>query len=163
MAKTVRVTCTHDCPDACSTLVTVDNGVAVAIKADSSHPVTGRHLCSKVDRYLERVYDPKRLTTPLKRTGPKGAGEFEAISWDDAIDEIAGQWDRIISESGGEAILPFSYLGNMGALSAFGPSFALFNHPRRQPATTVHLWRSGVGHQRSTRGGPGRSRARRRC
>ncbi len=58
----VRVTCTHDCPDACSALVTVDpDGRAVDIRADTSHPVTGRHLCVKVDRYLERVYSPDRL------------------------------------------------------------------------------------------------------
>ncbi len=62
----VRVTCTHDCPDACSALVAVDEtGRAVDIRADSSHPITGRHLCVKVDRYLERVYSPDRLLTPL--------------------------------------------------------------------------------------------------
>ncbi len=125
--STVRVTCTHDCPDACSTLVDVEDGQAVSIRADERHPVTGRHLCSKVDRYLERVYDPKRLTTPLRRIGPKGVGAFEAITWDEALDEIVGQWRQIIAESGPEAVLPFSYLGSMGALSAFGPTFALFN------------------------------------
>ncbi len=78
---TIRITCTHDCPDACSALVTVTDETAVSIRADASHPITGRHLCAKVDRYLERVYDPKRLTTPLRRTGPKGTGDFEAISW----------------------------------------------------------------------------------
>ena len=72
MVQQIRVTCTHDCPDACSALVTVDDGIAVGIGADNSHPVTGRHLCAKVDRYLERVYDPARLTTPLRRVGKKG-------------------------------------------------------------------------------------------
>ncbi len=128
MVQQIRVTCTHDCPDACSALVTVDDGIAVGIGADNSHPVTGRHLCAKVDRYLERVYDPARLTTPLRRVGKKGAGEFEPISWEQAVDEIGAQWTGIIDESGAEAILPFSYLGNMGVLSAFGPMFGLFNH-----------------------------------
>lgn len=108
--------------------MTVSKGRAVEIKADRSHPVTGRHLCSKVDRYLERVYDPNRILTPLRRRGPKGTGDFEPIGWDEAIDTISETWHDIIAESGGEAILPYSYLGNMGALSAFGPSFALFNH-----------------------------------
>ncbi len=126
-ATSVRVTCTHDCPDACSAIVSVADGVAIGITADSSHPVTGRHLCSKVDRYLERVYDHKRLATPLQRVGPKGSTEFEPIGWDEALDLIVDRWRLIIDESGPEAILPFSYLGNMGALSAFGPSFALFN------------------------------------
>ena len=105
--STVRVTCTHDCPDACSTLVTVENGTAVAIAADDRHPVTGRHLCSKVDRYLERVYDPTRLTTPLRRVGVKGRGEFEPITWDRALEEITQRWRQIIDDSGPEAILPY--------------------------------------------------------
>lgn len=127
VADPIRITCTHDCPDACSALVTVTGGTAVSITADASHPVTGRHLCAKVDRYLERVYDPKRLTTPLRRTGPKGTGQFEPITWDSAISEIADRWKTVIADAGAEAILPFSYLGNMGALSAFGPMYGLFN------------------------------------
>jgi anaerobic selenocysteine-containing dehydrogenase len=70
----VRVTCTHDCPDACAMLVTVRDGRAVAVAPNPTHPVTGRHLCVKVDRYLERVYSPDRLLHPLRRTGAKGEG-----------------------------------------------------------------------------------------
>ena len=126
--RTVRVTCTHDCPDACSALVTVDAaGRATGITADQSHPITGRHLCVKVDRYLERVYSPDRLTTPLRRTGPKGAGEFEPCTWDEALDEIAERWNGIIGESGPEGILGYSYLGSMGVLDGFGTTQALFN------------------------------------
>lgn len=126
--RTIRVTCTHDCPDACSALVTVDaDGRATDITADESHPITGRHLCVKVDRYLERVYSPDRLTTPLRRSGPKGSGEFEPCSWDDALDEIAERWTSIIDESGPEALLGYSYLGSMGVLDAFGTTQALFN------------------------------------
>ncbi|MFV1990305.1 MAG: molybdopterin-dependent oxidoreductase, partial [Acidimicrobiales bacterium] len=130
MPKTreVRTTCTHDCPDACSALVSVDeSGRAVEIKADRSHPVTGRHLCIKVDRYLERVYSPDRVTQPLRRIGPKGSGEFEEISWDGALDEIAARWHEIIAASGPEAILPYSYYGSMGMLDGFGTYDALFN------------------------------------
>jgi len=127
-ARQVRITCTHDCPDACRAIVTVDdNGRAVDIKADPSHPITGRHLCVKVDRYLERVYSPHRLTTPLKRTGPKGSGEFEPISWNQALDEIVARWRDISASDRPEAILPYSYLGSMGMLDAFGTMDALFN------------------------------------
>ncbi len=123
-----RVTCTHDCPDACSAIVSVDaSGRAVDIRADPSHPITGRHLCVKVDRYLERVYSPDRVMTPLRRTGPKGEGRFEPITWDDALDEIASRWQQIIETHGAEAILPYSYLGSMGMLDAFGTCDALFN------------------------------------
>jgi anaerobic selenocysteine-containing dehydrogenase len=124
-ARTVRVTCTHDCPDACSALVTVEDGRATSIRADQSHPITGRHLCVKVDRYLERVYSPDRVASPLRRVGPKGDGAFEPTSWDSALDEIVARWSGIIGESGPEAILPYSYLGSMGLLSGFGTLEAL--------------------------------------
>ncbi len=126
--RLVRTTCTHDCPDACSALVTVDaDGRAVEIKADRSHPITGRHLCVKVDRYLERVYSPDRVMTPLRRTGSKGSGEFAAVSWDEALDEIATRWQAIAAELGPTSILGYSYLGSMGLLDAFGTTQALFN------------------------------------
>ncbi len=124
----VGVTCTHDCPDACRAVVTVDeSGRAVAIRADRNHPVTGRHLCVKVDRYLERVYSPDRLLTPLRRTGPKGSGSFEPIEWSEAIDLVASRWEDLIATHGGESILGYSYLGSMGILDGFGTTQALMN------------------------------------
>ncbi len=69
----------------------------------------------KVDRYLERVYSPLRVLTPLRRTGPKGSGAFEPTSWDEALDTIAERFKAVIAESRPEAILPYSYLGSMGA------------------------------------------------
>ncbi len=126
--RLVRMTCTHDCPDACSAVVTVDSdGRAIEITADRSHPVTGRHLCVKVDRYLERVYSPHRVLTPLRRTGPKGSGEFTPIGWDEALDEIARRWQQLSAELGATSILGYSYLGSMGLLDAFGTTQALFN------------------------------------
>ncbi len=126
--RVVRTTCTHDCPDACSALVTVDaTGRAVDIAADHAHPITGRHLCVKVDRYLERVYSPDRLLTPLRRTGPKGGGGFAEVGWDEALDEIAERWQALSAEVGPTSILGYSFLGSMGLLDAFGTTQALFN------------------------------------
>jgi anaerobic selenocysteine-containing dehydrogenase len=122
-----RVTCTHDCPDACAMLITVRDGRAVDVAPNPAHPVTGRHLCVKVDRYLERVYSPDRLLHPLRRTGAKGAGRFARISWDEAIDEITARWRSIIAADGAAAILPYSYLGSMGTLATFGTTHALFH------------------------------------
>ena len=68
----------------------------------------------------ERIYDPKRLKTPLKRTGPKGAGMFEPISWDEAIETIRTRWQSLIEQEGPESILPYSFYGNMGNLTAEG-------------------------------------------
>ena len=122
-----RVTCTHDCPDACAMLVTVRDGRAVAVAPNPAHPVTGRHLCVKVDRYLERVYSPDRLLHPVRRTGAKGEGRFARISWDEALDEIVARWRSIIAADGAAAILPYSYLGSMGTLATFGTTHALFH------------------------------------
>jgi anaerobic selenocysteine-containing dehydrogenase len=123
----VRLTCTHDCPDICAMLVTVRDGRAVDVAPNPAHPVTGRHLCAKVDRYLERVYSPDRVLHPLRRTGPKGAGAFEPVPWETALDEITGRWREITASDGPAAILPYSYLGSMGTLVAFGTMHALFH------------------------------------
>src|SRR4051794_33670646 len=83
--RIVRVTCSHDCPDACALQVTVRDDRAIDVAPNPAHPVTGHHLCVKVDRYLERVYSPARILTPLARTGPKGEACFERIGWDQAL------------------------------------------------------------------------------
>jgi len=127
MDQVVRTACSHDCPDACALLVTVRDGRAIEVAPNPAHPITGRHLCVKVDRYLERVYSPDRVLHPLGRDGQKGGGQFVRISWDEALDTIAGRWRSILSEDGGEAILPYCYLGSMGLLSALGPVHAVFH------------------------------------
>ena len=111
----VRGACPHDCPDTCATLVTVEDGRATRIAGDPGHPVTQGFLCAKVNRYIERTYDPERVRTPLRRTGPKGSGQFSEISWDEALDEIASRLGEIVrSPEGPQAILPYSYAGTMG-------------------------------------------------
>ncbi len=121
--------CPHDCPDTCGWQVAVDraSGRAVDIWGHPDHPVTLGRLCGKVDRYLERVYHPDRLTTPLKRVGPKGSGQFEPVSWDEALPEIARRLSAVIDEHGPEAVLPYSYAGTMGLLQGEGMAQRFFN------------------------------------
>ncbi len=118
MPTVVRGACPHDCPDTCATLVTVDTetGRATRIQGDPDHPITSGFLCAKVNRYLERTYHPDRLTVPLKRTGPKGSGQFAPVSWETALREIGERLLAVKAEFGGEAILPYSYAGTMGML-----------------------------------------------
>ncbi len=110
----LRSVCPYDCPDTCGLLVEVEQGRAVAVSGDPEHPYTRGTLCPKMNRYQDTVHSPRRLTSPLRRTGPKGSGEFAPISWDDAIGYTAFRWQQIIDEYGGEAILPYSYAGTMG-------------------------------------------------
>jgi anaerobic selenocysteine-containing dehydrogenase len=116
---TVKAVCPHDCPDTCGIVVTVDraSGRAVGLRGDRDHPFTRGFLCQKVANYLDRVYHPGRLQCPMRRTGKKGEGKFERISWTDAIREIASRFKDITSsEHGPQAILPYSYAGTMGKL-----------------------------------------------
>lgn len=112
--KTLPSVCPYDCPDACGLLVEVENNRAVKVSGDPDHPHTRGFLCSKMNRYHETVHSPRRLTTPLLRTGEKGAGEFRPFTWDDAIERICHRWRQIIDRYGAEAILPYSYAGTMG-------------------------------------------------
>ena len=131
MKKVVHAACPHDCPDACGVLVTVEDGRATRIQGDPAHPVTRGFLCAKVTKYLDRVYSPDRLLYPMRRVAPKGEGkgdasDFARISWDEALEEIADRFRKISSEFGPEAILPYSYAGNMGVLSYAGMSHRFF-------------------------------------
>ncbi len=125
---TVRGACPHDCPDTCAMLVTVEDGRAVKVAGDPDHPFTQGFLCAKVNRYLERTYHPDRLTTPLRRIGPKGSGQFAPISWDDALDEIATRLGAIASgPHGAQAILPYSYAGTMGLVQSASMDHRFFH------------------------------------
>lgn len=111
--KTVLGACPHDCPDTCSLVTTVVNGVATRVQGNAQHPMTGGVLCAKVSKYTERTYHPERVLTPLRRSGPKGSGQFEPVSWDEALADIAQRLHHI-AQRNPEAILPYSYAGTMG-------------------------------------------------
>jgi anaerobic selenocysteine-containing dehydrogenase len=124
---TVLAACPHDCPDTCSMLVTVENGRAIEVRGNPDHPFTQGGLCVKVNNYTDRVYSPDRVLYPLRRTGPKGSGQFERISWDLALEEISTRFRQIIAEYGAQAILPYSYLGTQGLLNGLNVGDAFFN------------------------------------
>ncbi len=115
--ETVHAVCPHDCYDACGLKVTAEDGRVTAIKGDPNHPITRGFLCFKVNHYRDRLYHPDRVTTPLRRVGAKGSGEFEPVSWEQALAEVGGQLQRIMAEWGGEAVLPYTFAGNEGILS----------------------------------------------
>ena len=125
--KTVFSACPHDCPDTCSMLTTVVDGKAVEVRGNPDHPFTRGGLCVKVNDYENRVYSEHRVLSPLRRTGAKGAGEFQPISWDEALEEISSRWKEIIQRDGAAAIMPYSYLGTEGILNGLNVGDAFFN------------------------------------
>jgi anaerobic selenocysteine-containing dehydrogenase len=114
---THRTTCPLDCPDACLLEVTVSNGQVTGIDGSHDDPVTAGFICSKVRGFARRQHGAHRLTSPLRRTGPKGAGTFAPISWDEAVDEITDRFRHIASAWGAEAILPYHYGGSNGLVT----------------------------------------------
>lgn len=112
----VRGCCPLDCQDSCSWVATVKDGRVIRMAGAKDHPITRGALCAKVNDYHERPYAPDRLLHPLRRVGPKGSGEFQRVSWDEAIGQIADRFQAIIDEHGAEALLPFHYLGSMGVV-----------------------------------------------
>ncbi len=110
----VRSVCPYDCPDTCGLLVEVEDGRAVRVSGDPGHPLTRGLLCPKMNHYERTVHSPRRLTTPLVRTGPKGEGRFEPLSWAEAVGRICSRWKDLIARYGSECVLPYSYAGTMG-------------------------------------------------
>jgi anaerobic selenocysteine-containing dehydrogenase len=97
-------------------------------QGDPAHPFTRGVLCNKLDDFVAYTRSPERLLYPMRRVGPKGAGDFERISWDEALDEIAERLSRIIREFGAEAIWPYLGSGSMGLLQGvYGAGRRLWN------------------------------------
>jgi anaerobic selenocysteine-containing dehydrogenase len=112
----VKGCCPLDCQDTCAWIAEVENGRVTQVRGAKDHPFTRGVLCAKVNDYPARTYAPDRLLHPLRRVGSKGSGRFEGVSWDEAIDLIAGRFTAIAAEHGPEALLPHRYLGSMGVV-----------------------------------------------
>jgi anaerobic selenocysteine-containing dehydrogenase len=112
--------CPHNCPDSCGVKVGVAGDRIVSIAGDPDHPITRGFLCGKVNRYAERVYSPQRILHPMRRVGKKGAGRFERIGWDEALDEIAARLGQVSAQYGPQAILPYSFTGTNATVQKYG-------------------------------------------
>jgi anaerobic selenocysteine-containing dehydrogenase len=122
--------CTLDCPDSCSLEATVENGKLVALDAapDGANPNTDGWICAKVKHTPQLLHGPDRVTTPLRRVGPKGSGEFVEITWDQALDEFADRVRRAASEHGWSSIVPYLYSSSAGNLGRAGLSPLVWEH-----------------------------------
>lgn len=150
-------TCPHDCPSTCALEVEViDDRTIGRVYGAKDNSYTAGVVCAKVARYAERIHHPDRLGQPLRRVGQKGIGlsEFEVISWDDALDEVASQFQKSIDRYGSETLWPYHYAGTMGLLQR--DALDCFRHTlktSRQHATfCITLadagWLAGIGVKR---------------
>lgn len=114
-------TCPHDCPSACALDIEVVEGRSIGrVRGSKKQTYTAGVVCAKVARYAERIHHPERLMYPLRRTGPKGSGQFARITWDEALDEIGHRFNQAEREFGAESIWPYYYAGTMGLVMRDG-------------------------------------------
>ena len=155
---TVTTVCPLDCPDSCSLEVTVEDGRITAIDGSHENPVTGGYICAKVRRFGERQHGADRLLYPAIRKGPKGAGSFKRVSWDEALSVIADRIREARDAWGGESILPYSYGGSNGLLTQDTSDATLFRRlgasrlarMSAQPRPAPPTWRSTAKCRRSS-------------
>src|ERR1700741_978065 len=114
-------TCPHDCPSACALDIEVIDGRSIGrVRGSKVQTYTAGVVCAKVARYAERIHHPDRLIYPMRRTGPKGSGQFARISWGEALDEIAARFNEAERAFGSEAVWPYYYAGTMGLVMRDG-------------------------------------------
>ncbi|MDB5633710.1 MAG: putative oxidoreductase, partial [Tardiphaga sp.] len=114
-------TCPHDCPSACALDIEVIDGQTIGrVRGSKQQSYTAGVVCAKVARYAERVHHPERLMHPMRRTGPKGSGQFTRISWDEALDEIAARFDDAERDFGSQSVWPYYDAGTMGLVMRDG-------------------------------------------
>ena len=113
--------CPHDCTSTCALEVErLDAHTIGRVRGSQRNPYTAGVICEKVARYAQRIHHPDRLTQPLKRSGPKGSGRFEPISWEAALDEVAQAFIAKASQHGSETVWPYFYAGTMGLVQRDG-------------------------------------------
>ena len=106
--------CPHDCPSTCALDVEIIDAHTIGrVRGAKDNAYTAGVVCAKVARYAERVHHPDRLSRPLRRTGPKGSGQFEAITWDQALDQTAAALKAAADKHGPETVWPYFYAGTM--------------------------------------------------
>lgn len=109
--------CAHDCGGKCPLEVKVINREAVSI---SSRESVNRDLkikpCGRGLGYLQRVYHPNRLKTPLQRVGERGSGQFRPITWDEALEQIAFHLSETYAKHGPGSITSLSRTGSVSAM-----------------------------------------------
>ncbi|MBL4740814.1 MAG: molybdopterin-dependent oxidoreductase [Sneathiella sp.] len=144
--------CPHDCPSTCALEIEKLPGNKIGrVRGAADNSYTAGVICAKVARYAERTHHPDRLMHPLKRVGPKGSGEWEQISWDDALDQVADEFLKREAQYGPETIWPYNYAGTMGLVQRDGIDRLrhVKKYSRQNSTICINLawagWKAGTG------------------
>jgi anaerobic selenocysteine-containing dehydrogenase len=147
--------CPHDCTSTCALEVErIDARTIGRVRGSHRNTYTRGVICEKVGRYAERVHHPDRLLYPLRRVGPKGAGRFERIGWEEALDVVAEAFTRQARALGPETVWPYYYAGTMGLVQRDGINRLrhAMGYSRYYSTICVTLadtgWAAGVGAKR---------------
>ncbi len=128
MRVTHASVCPLDCPDTCSLSVAVEDSTIVEVRGSRANPYTAGVICAKVARdFPALVNGDGRLLTPQRRSGAKGDGRFERISWDDALDIIHDRFSTVMAAHGPQAVLPLNYAGPHGMLAGGSMDLRFFH------------------------------------
>jgi len=147
--------CPHDCPSACALEVErIDGRTIGKVRGAKANDYTRGVICAKVARYAERVHHKDRLMHPLKRVGAKGEGRFERVGWDQALEEVAQNLQRVTRDHGAESVWPYYYGGTMGQLQRDGINRLRhvmgYSGQKKTICTSIAYsgWQAGVGSMR---------------
>jgi anaerobic selenocysteine-containing dehydrogenase len=120
--------CTLDCPDTCSLSVTVEDQRVVKVRGSNALDYTAGVICNKVAHHTgDFVHGAGRILHPLQRVGPRGAGEFRRIGWDEALDIIHQRVSAAMAQWGPQTVMPLNYAGPHGILSCDSMSLRFFH------------------------------------
>ncbi|MEM7543130.1 MAG: molybdopterin-dependent oxidoreductase [Pseudomonadota bacterium] len=122
-ATQIKTNCPRDCYDSCGILVE-KRADKIRVLGDPDHPISRGKLCSKCAIAYNGVWTDAnaRLTTPLKRSGSKGSGEFRAVGWDEALEDIGIKLGAVIDEFGASSVLHTHYSGTLSLIGYLFPN-----------------------------------------
>jgi len=136
VTKIVKSTCLG-CISSCGVICEVEDNRIVKMKGDPEHRLTRGYICPRGSATEEIRSHPERLRYPLRRAGNKGEGKWKRISWDEAIDEIAGRLSEVKAKYGAESFV--LNIGFVGVLSGLDPDIGRFLHLFGSPNRFVVL------------------------
>jgi len=147
--KIIKSAC-RMCHGVCQVLVHVEGDRVVKITGDKDSPTSRGYICNKGKASVELLYHPDRILSPMRRKGKRGENKWEKISWDEALEEMSGEFTKIKEESGSEYVgltqgtgRPYENIYNRFA-AAFGtPNFTAPAHLCYLPRIMVNITTMG--------------------